>query len=68
MNIRIPTSWQQLHPGDQIGSRLPLHRIEAMFSKMEKDGWRMRTDPSDYGYWIICEARPEPITEQNNAA
>jgi hypothetical protein len=55
---RIPATWLQLHRGDQIGSRLPLHRIDAMIAQLAADGWHLRTAPSEYGYWIICEGRP----------
>lgn len=55
---RIPTTWKHLHPGDQIGSRLPYHRIQKLIRQMEREGWKMKAEPSDTGYWVICEQRP----------
>lgn len=56
--LRIPTNWLHMHGGDQVASRLPLHRIESMISQLADDGWKLRTDPYEYGYWIVCEASP----------
>ena len=56
---RIPPMWRHLHPGDQVGSRLPFHRIQRHIKTLESEGFKFRTWPSPSGYWIVCEARPK---------
>lgn len=56
---RVPPTWKHLHSGDQIGSRLPYHRIQALIRQMERDGWKLKAVPSETGYWVICQERPD---------
>lgn len=55
---RIPASWRHLHPGDQVGSRLPYHRILKHFLLLETEGFKFAAWPSENGYWIVCQRRP----------
>lgn len=55
---RIPPTWRQLHPGDQVGSRLPYHRILRHFLSLESEGYKFAAWPSENGYWIVCQRRP----------
>lgn len=55
---QIPPTWRHLHAGEQVGTRLPAHRIDALFKTLEREGWRFDKEPSPRGYWIICRSRP----------
>lgn len=55
---KIPPAWRELHPNDQVGTRLPLHRIEQYLRELELEGWQFDHAPSERGYWIICRRRP----------
>lgn len=63
--IRIPEHWPFLRVGEQMHTRLPLHRLEAIAAKMAEDGYRFRFDPNPTGYFVVCEARPpiDPVAE-----
>lgn len=54
---RIPETWQNLRPGDQVFSRLPLHRIEAMAKLMPDRVFAFLPAPT--GYWVKCEGVSE---------
>jgi hypothetical protein len=56
---KIPRTWRELHPGDQVGSRLPLHRINRHFKTLAAEGYKFVAWPSERGYWIVCQERPK---------
>ena len=56
--IRIPEHWPFLRVGEQMHSRLPLHRLEAIAAHMAAQGYRFRFDPNPTGYFVVCEERP----------
>ena len=61
MNVqkKIPAAWLYLRPGDQIATRLPLHRIERHVSELEALGIKVETSPSPNGYWLKCVEKPQ---------
>ena len=58
---RIPTVWRLLQPGDQTHTRLPFHRIEAIFAELAVQGFVFRALPSGSGYFVICDQHPNPV-------
>ena len=58
MNVRIPSDWLYLAPGDRIATTMPYHRIQAAISKLATTGLILSAEPSAKGYWIKCERRP----------
>ena len=65
--IRVPEHWPFLRVGEQVHSRLPLHRLEAIAVQMGAEGFRFRFEPTPTGYAVICEARP-PVDAAAEAA
>jgi hypothetical protein len=66
---RIPPHWPYLRVGEQVHTKLPLHRIDAILEVLGERGYQFALAPSPQGYFVMCEARPpvDPVAEAKYA-